>query len=173
MIPRHRTLSAVLGVWLGVACGTSTTPRTTGSGGQASASGGAATAGNGGAVGTSTLDGSASGAGGGRDERGVGGASASTGGAAGGSAGGSSSGGPTANARFRSRPFGRRRHAVFTRVDDGAYGWLYSEEKPLGVNGKELYGSGATWTVEAGRDLYFEATVSESQLRILCSLSAL
>jgi len=41
----------------------------------------------------------------------------------------------------------------------GAYGFLYSDDKPLGSKGAELYQSTGTWGVEANRDLYLDATI--------------
>jgi hypothetical protein len=41
----------------------------------------------------------------------------------------------------------------------GAYGWLYSDEKPLGTAATELFGTDGGWTVEPKRDLYLEVTL--------------
>jgi hypothetical protein len=41
----------------------------------------------------------------------------------------------------------------------GAYGWLYSDEKPLGTAATELFGTDGGWTPEAERDLYLEVTI--------------
>ena len=73
-------------------------------------------------------------------------------------------------------PFGRRRvslhpnrsvmkggsYALVLSSPDttiGAYGFLYSDDKPLGSKGAELYQSTGTWAVEANRDLYLDATI--------------
>jgi hypothetical protein len=73
--------------------------------------------------------------------------------------------------------FGRRRMALSPKLSvvkgdqyalvlsspdskTGAYGFLYSEQKPLGESAAELFGNDATWTVEPTRDLYLEVTVN-------------